>query len=102
MNPPPLALGEMLDAAAARRPDTPAIIFKDTRVTYAELAARADAFARSLLALGLGPGDHAVLWMPNSIEDGPPSPPNVRSAPGNPGRSSIRGAAAAAASARAA
>src|SRR5438067_11953413 len=68
MNPPPLALGEMLDAAAARRPDTPAIIFKDARVTYAELAARADAFARGLLALGLGPGDHIVLWMPNSVE----------------------------------
>ena len=27
-----------------------------------------DAFARGLLALGLGPGDHVVLWMPNSIE----------------------------------
>jgi len=64
----PLALGEMLDAAAARRPDTPAAVFKDARVTYAELAARADAFARGLLALGLGPGDHVVLWMPNSVE----------------------------------
>ncbi len=64
----PLALGEMLDVAAAQAPDTPAVVFKDRRVTYAELAARADAFARGLLALGLGPGDHIVLWMPNSIE----------------------------------
>jgi fatty-acyl-CoA synthase len=66
VNPVPLALGQMLDAAAERFPDEPAVVFKDTRVTYAELAARADAFARGLLALG--PGDHAVLWMPNSIE----------------------------------
>jgi fatty-acyl-CoA synthase len=64
----PLALGEILDVAAAQAPDTPAVVFKDRRVTYAELAARADAFARGLLALGLGTGDHIVLWMPNSIE----------------------------------
>jgi fatty-acyl-CoA synthase len=64
----PLALGQMLDVAAERFPDKPAVVFKDTRVTYAELAARVDAFARGLLALGLGPGDHVVLWMPNSIE----------------------------------
>ena len=64
----PLSLGAMLDAAAARRADTPAIVFKDIRISYAELAARADAFARGLLALGLGPGDHVVIWMPNSIE----------------------------------
>ncbi|HZW73591.1 MAG TPA: AMP-binding protein, partial [Caldimonas sp.] len=64
----PLALGQILDAAAARAPDATAIVFKDTRVTYAELATRAEAFARGLLALGLEPGDHIVLWMPNSIE----------------------------------
>jgi fatty-acyl-CoA synthase len=58
----------MLDAAAARTPDATAIVFKGTRVTYADLAARVDAFARGLIALGLGPGDHVVLWMPNSIE----------------------------------
>jgi fatty-acyl-CoA synthase len=64
----PLALAEMLDAAAARRPGATAIVFKDARVSYAELASRADALARGLLALGLGPGDHIVLWMPNAIE----------------------------------
>ena len=64
----PLSLGAMLDAAAARRADTPAIVLKDIRISYAELAARADTFARGLLALGLGPGDHVVIWMPNSVE----------------------------------
>jgi fatty-acyl-CoA synthase len=37
-------------------------------VTYRELQRRADAFARGLLALGLGRGDHVVLWMPNCVE----------------------------------
>jgi fatty-acyl-CoA synthase len=64
----PLTLGQMLDAATERHADTPAIVFKGERVSYAELKRRADAFARGLLALGLGPGDHVVLWMPNSIE----------------------------------
>ncbi|MBI4639014.1 MAG: AMP-binding protein [Candidatus Rokubacteria bacterium] len=63
-----LPLGEMLDLAAERQGDTPAIVFKGARVTYRELRERADRFARGLLGLGLGPGDHVVLWMPNSIE----------------------------------
>jgi fatty-acyl-CoA synthase len=63
-----VTLGSLLDAAAERYPDKPAIVFKTTRITYAELRRRADAFARGLLALGLGAGDHVVLWMPNSIE----------------------------------
>jgi fatty-acyl-CoA synthase len=37
-------------------------------VSYGDLKARADTFARGLLALGLRPGDHAVLWMPNRVE----------------------------------
>jgi acyl-CoA synthetase (AMP-forming)/AMP-acid ligase II len=63
----PLTLGAMLDVAAERVPDTPAVVFRGQRITYRELRERADAFARGLLALGLGPGDHVVVWMPNSI-----------------------------------
>jgi fatty-acyl-CoA synthase len=65
---PALTLGEMLDRAAARDPTQEAIVFKDERVSYGALKARADAFARGLLALGIGPGDHVVLWMPNRVE----------------------------------
>jgi fatty-acyl-CoA synthase len=65
---PALTLGQMVDRAAAQRPDREAIVFKKERVTYAELKRRADDFARGLLALGLGPGDHVVLWMPNRVE----------------------------------
>lgn len=65
---PALTLGQMLDGAAARFPDRTAVVFKGGRITYAELKRRADDFARGLLAMGLGPGDHVVLWMPNCVE----------------------------------
>ncbi len=63
-----LTLGQMLDAAAERNPSQEAIVFKAERVSYGLLKRRADAFARGLLALGLGPGDHVVVWMPNRVE----------------------------------
>jgi fatty-acyl-CoA synthase len=65
---PALTLGQMLDEAAARDPAREAIVFRDERVSYGELKARADAFALGLVALGLTRGDHVVLWMPNRVE----------------------------------
>jgi fatty-acyl-CoA synthase len=65
---PALTLGQMVDRSAERFPDREAVVFKGERVTYAELKRRADDFARGLLDLGLGPGDHVVLWMPNCVE----------------------------------
>ena len=65
---PALTLGQMLDEAAARDPAHEAIVFRDERVSYGQLKARADAFALGLIALGLEPGDHVVLWMPNRVE----------------------------------
>src|SRR5262245_66522223 len=58
----------MVDGAATRVPDREAVVFRGQRVTYRDLKRRADDFARGLLAIGLGPGDHVVLWMPNSVE----------------------------------
>ncbi|HET8578295.1 MAG TPA: AMP-binding protein [Methylomirabilota bacterium] len=63
-----LTLGEMLDRSAERYPEREAVVFKRERVTYRRLKERADALARGLLALGLGPGDHVVIWMPNCVE----------------------------------
>jgi fatty-acyl-CoA synthase len=65
---PALTLGQMLDEAAARDPTHEAIVFRDERVSYGQLKARADAFALGLVALGLRRGDHVVLWMPNRVE----------------------------------
>ena len=65
---PARTLGQMLDDAAARDPSHEAIVFRDERLSYGELKTRADAFALGLVALGLEPGDHVVLWMPNRVE----------------------------------
>jgi len=65
---PALTLGQMLDEAAARDPAHEAIVFRDERVSYGQLKARADAFALGLIALELKRADHVVLWMPNRVE----------------------------------
>ena len=63
-------LGHNLDRTAARVPDSPALIVRtqDVRWTYRELAARADAFAAGLLALGLVRGDRLGIWSLNNAE----------------------------------
>ena len=63
-----LTLGEMLDRSAERYPEREAVVFQRQRVTYRRLKERVDALARGLLAIGLGPGDHVVIWMPNCVE----------------------------------
>jgi len=63
-------LGQNLDRTAARVPDSPALIVpsQGVRWSYAELAARADAFAAGLLALGLQRGDRLGIWSLNNAE----------------------------------
>jgi fatty-acyl-CoA synthase len=63
-------IGEALAAAAARWPDREALVSRHQgiRMTWRELAARADAFATGLLALGLTPGDRVGVWAPNCAE----------------------------------
>ncbi len=61
-------LGDLLLLAADRYPDTAAVVLPDKRVAYAELAERAIHRARSLRALGVGPGDHVGLLLPTSMD----------------------------------
>ena len=63
-------LGQNLDRTAARVPDSPALIVPSAGVRwlYGELAARADAFAAGLLALGLERGDRLGIWSLNNAE----------------------------------
>jgi len=63
-------LGQNLDRTAARVPDSPALIVptQGVRWTYAELVARAEAFAAGLLALGLERGDRVGIWSLNNAE----------------------------------
>jgi long-chain acyl-CoA synthetase len=60
-------LTTLLVNTAARRPDHPAIRFRDQAVTYAEMNRRVDSLATGLSAAGLKSGEVCVLMMPNSI-----------------------------------
>lgn len=59
---------QMLARAARLWPDAPALILDDARLSWAELHAAARADARGLWALGLRPGGHLAILMPNSVE----------------------------------
>jgi fatty-acyl-CoA synthase len=61
-------LGDLLLLAADRYPGSPALIFPDKSLTYAELTQRALIRARSLQALGVKPRDHVGLLLPTSFE----------------------------------
>lgn len=63
-----LPLGDLLVRSAARHPDRTALAFPDRSYTYAELLESAVVAARGLIALGVRPGDHVGLLMPNSPE----------------------------------
>src|SRR5437764_7838002 len=60
-------LGDLVDRAAARSTNT-AVVLPDERLTYAELSALADRFARSFRALGVGPQDKVGILMPNCVD----------------------------------
>jgi len=61
-------LGDLVDEMAARRRSAEAIVFRDERLDYAALKARADAFARALLAAGVQHGDRVALLVTNRPE----------------------------------
>jgi fatty-acyl-CoA synthase/long-chain acyl-CoA synthetase len=56
-------MGDLLLTAADRDPDKLALVFPETRYTYAELARAAMRRARSLQALGVKPRDHVGILM---------------------------------------
>jgi long-chain acyl-CoA synthetase len=65
----PLALGpvhEILDEAAATFGDRPAVEFMGKRATYKQLHALANRAAEGFQQLGVGPGVHVGLYLPNT------------------------------------
>ncbi len=68
MRPRARTLGDLLDEIAGARPHAEAVVFRDRRLTYAELRARADELARALVALGVGRGDRVAVLLPNRPE----------------------------------
>lgn len=61
-------IGAILTEGAARWPDRLAVVYPDAKRTYAELLADAQLIARGLYALGVRPGDHVGILMPNCMD----------------------------------
>jgi salicylate---CoA ligase len=61
-------LGDLLREAADRTPEATALVDGAMRLTYADLAGRADAAAVRLRGLGLAAGDRVVVQLPNGWE----------------------------------
>jgi HIP---CoA ligase len=58
----------MVQDNAARFGDREAVVDGPQRVTYSELADRALAATRAVIAAGVEPGDRASIWAPNSVD----------------------------------
>jgi len=61
-------LGDLLLRASMAQPDRLAVVLPDRRITYRDLRAGAERFARGFAALGIEPGDNIGLFLPNSID----------------------------------
>ena len=61
-------LADFIRQTAASYPDADAVVLSGTRVSYAQLLAGATRWARRLVALGVQPGEHVGLLLPNSTE----------------------------------
>jgi len=63
-------IGAMFDRIAEQFPDEEAVVsvHQGRRLTYRELRAVTDDFARGLMALGVGHGDRVGIWSTNTLE----------------------------------
>ncbi|HEV2642444.1 MAG TPA: condensation domain-containing protein, partial [Candidatus Elarobacter sp.] len=59
---------ELVEQQAARTPDAVAVVYDDTRLTYAQLDTEANRLARYLREIGVGPGDRVALCVERSAE----------------------------------
>jgi len=62
----PRTVQSILAATAAKWPDKPALQFMGRRIAYAELRAMVLRAAKGLQRLGVGPGVHVGLYLPNT------------------------------------
>jgi len=60
--------GDLPDAAAARWGDRDALVFRDRRYSFRQIAAEVDRVARGLIHAGVGPGEKVALWLLNCPE----------------------------------
>ena len=63
-----VTLGYILERAASKFPEKPAIIFEEKRISYKTLNKRTHQLGRALLATGLKKGDKVAILLENSPE----------------------------------
>ena len=63
---PSVPVYRLLDDAVARFPDNPAIDFMDKKIAYRELGQLVDRAAKGFRELGVRPGVHVGLFLPNT------------------------------------
>src|ERR1041385_2903909 len=68
LNYPSCSLGRILDQTADRFPELPALIYRDNRWTYRQLADQANRLATALARHGVRRGDRVLLTLPNCPE----------------------------------
>jgi len=61
-------LHDLLAGADGRRPDSPALTFGDSTLTYGELREQVDLAARGLVAAGLARNDRVAVYMEKRLE----------------------------------
>jgi fatty-acyl-CoA synthase len=64
----PISIGFAEGEAARLYGDREFLVVDDQRMTYREFSRQVREFSRGLLAVGVKPGDHAAVWLPNGIE----------------------------------
>ena len=60
--------GSLAQTMADRFGEREALIFRDSRYTFADVLARVDEVAKGLMNIGIERGDHVALWMMNRPE----------------------------------
>ena len=60
--------GDLTDAAAAWWGDREALVFRDSRYTFRQIATEVDRVARGLIHVGVRPGEKVAIWLLNCPE----------------------------------
>src|SRR5437899_7027681 len=60
--------GDLTDAAAARWGDREALVFRQRRYSFRQIAAEVDRVARGLIGAGVLPGEKVAIWLANCPE----------------------------------
>jgi len=60
--------GDLTDAAAARWGDREALVFRQRRYSFRQIAAEVDRVARGLIRAGVRPGEKVAIWLVNCPE----------------------------------